>query len=82
MSAAVEVYAACVQLDVALAAARPPIVNYTVSGPVNLFVLAARLYPDKDAQLGAQDILALNRIPAPFAIPAGTVLRLPRPTAA
>ena len=81
MSLAVELYAACVQLDVALAATRPPLINYTLAGSTNLFVLAARLYPGQDATLRAQDILALNRIPNPFAIPAGTVLRLARPTA-
>ena len=35
---------------------------------------------EEDATLRAQDILALNRVPNPFAIPAGTVLRLARPT--
>lgn len=81
VSAAVELYATCVQLDVALAATRPPLINYTVNGATNLFVLAARLYPGQDATLRAQDMLVLNRIPNPFAIPAGTVLRVARPTA-
>lgn len=81
VSAAVEVYGACVQLDDALAAMRPAIVDYPIAGSISLFVLVARLYPGEDAQRRAQDLLALNRIPNPLAIPPGTKLRLPRPTA-
>ena len=80
VSAAVELYAACVGLDRAVAATRPPIIEYRLTGTTNLFVLAARLYPGQDATLRAQDLLALNRITTPLSIPAGTVLRLPRPT--
>jgi len=80
VSAAVELYAACVQLDVALAATRPPLIPYTLDGATNLFVLAARLYPGQ-AILRANDILALNRVPNPFSVPVGTVLQLARPTA-
>lgn len=80
VSRAVEIYGACVQLDRVVAASRPPIIEHRVDGPVNLFVLAARLYGAAQARARAQEILAINRIPDPAFIPPGFRLRIARPT--
>ena len=81
VAAAVALYGACVQLDIALAANRPPVVEFRVAGASPLLPLVARLYPGQDVWARAQDLLALNRIPNPLWIPTGTLLRVPRPPA-
>jgi prophage DNA circulation protein len=67
---------ACLTLSDALQAARPPVVQYTVPQLTDIITLAQRKY-QRDALQYASQILAMNRIPNPAAIPAGTVLYVP-----
>lgn len=71
-----EVVYACRILSDALAAARPPTITYLVTRTIDVVRLATILYPDSDAYSRASEILALNRIPTPGAIRAGTRLRI------
>jgi prophage DNA circulation protein len=74
-----QLYAACLALADAVAASKPIIVEYVVPGTTDIATLAAKLYgPDAFDRL--DEILTLNRIANPFAIPAGTVLRVATPT--
>lgn len=72
-----EVYAACLELDEAVLAARPPTVEFVVAGTMHVAALAAARYGAENAAGRINEILALNDIPDPGAIPAGTVLVLP-----
>ena len=72
-----EVLSACYVLAEALAAERPPTVIYVVPRRLDLMRIATNLYPDSDAYARASEILALNQIPNPGAIPAGVRLRVP-----
>lgn len=63
-----------------LAAGRPPIVEYRCSSVVSLSVLAQQLYLSR-ARSMVPELLRLNRIERPFALPAGTTLLLPDPAA-
>lgn len=79
VSRLVDLYAACIVADRALAAGRPAIVSYVVGGPISVYVLCARLYGSARAGQMAALILGTNRIPDPLLVPAGTRLRLPQP---
>lgn len=68
--------ASCLVLDAALTAARPPTIRFVVPELTDLVTLAQRRY-GRNALARASDILALNRIPNPAAIPSGTVIRIP-----
>lgn len=65
----------------AIAAATPPVVNYTVPHDGNVVVIAAEIIAqanaDLDASAFASTILGLNRITNPALVRAGTVLRVP-----
>lgn len=71
-----ETAAACLLLGEAVIAARPPVIVYTVPELMNLVVLTQRRY-GKNAAARADDIIGLNHIANPAAIPAGTRLRIP-----
>jgi len=70
------VYSACLQLNEAAIASRPPVIRYTVPATMNIATLAAFLYGEKALER-IPDLLNLNRIPNPGAIPGGTVVLLP-----
>jgi hypothetical protein len=71
-----EALSSCYLLAEALAAARPPTVLFVVPALTDVVSICVRLYGDK--ALGrVVDVLSLNRIPNPAAVPAGTVLRVP-----
>lgn len=70
---------ACGQLDDALGELRPEIIHYTVPGMTSLATLCGLFY-GKDATARMDEILALNRIANPGAIPGGAVLVLVAPT--
>jgi prophage DNA circulation protein len=76
LAAAEVVYAACLDLADAVMAARPPIIEFVLPGPTSIAVLAAQRY-GSDAISRIDEILSLNVIPTPTAIPAGTKLILP-----
>jgi prophage DNA circulation protein len=67
---------ACLTLSDALQASRPPVVVFTVPQLTDVITLAQRKY-ERDALQYASQILAMNRIPNPAAIPAGTKLYIP-----
>lgn len=68
------VYSACLELDEAASALRPPILEYAVQGQISMAALLGRLY-GKDALSRLDEFLTLNRIANPAAIPSGTVVR-------
>jgi hypothetical protein len=76
LAAAEVVYAACQDLADAVMAARPPIIEFVVPGVTSIAVLAAQRYGSQ-AISRIDEILSLNVIPTPTAIPAGTKLILP-----
>jgi prophage DNA circulation protein len=67
---------ACLTLSDALQAARPPVILFTVPAMTDVITLAQQRYR-RDALQYASQILAMNRIPNPAAIPAGTQLFIP-----
>lgn len=71
-----EALASCYLVDAALKASRPPTILYTVPELTDLVSLAQRRY-QRDALARAAEIMGMNRIPQPAAIPAGTRLRIP-----
>ncbi len=71
-----EVYSACLELDEAILAARPPTVEYVIPATMHVAAIAAARYGANSAAR-IDDILALNDLADPGAIPAGTVLVLP-----
>lgn len=80
--ASVEVaVAGCLSLQESVNAARPPVVTYTVPAPGNLIIVAQRFLSsrgiDGDAVALASEILALNHVPNPASVAAGTKLRVP-----
>lgn len=81
VSRLVDLYAACIAADRAVARSRPAPQTYTVDGPVSVFALAARLYGAAQAQQKAAEIMAANRISDPLWIPAGTTLTISKPAA-
>jgi prophage DNA circulation protein len=70
-----QLYAECLALADAVAASKPTIVTYVVTGDTTLPTLAATLY-GKDGRSRMDEIATLNRIPDPFRIRAGTTLRV------
>jgi prophage DNA circulation protein len=74
-----QLQAECMALAEAVAASKPTIVAYVVAGTTDIATLAARLY-GADALARVDELLTLNRIPDPHAIPAGMVLRVAAPT--
>jgi hypothetical protein len=75
-AAADETLAACIALSDAIKAASPPIIEYVVPVRMDLLKLCQQRYK-QDAARHAQEIMTINRIPNPAAIPAGTVLKIP-----
>lgn len=71
-----EALSAAYLLAEALAAARPPTILITVPDLIDLITLCVERYGD-NALARASDIMAMNSIPNPAAIPAGTRLRVP-----
>jgi prophage DNA circulation protein len=71
-----ETLAACLLLSDAVAAARPPVIPFIVPEIIDVITLAQRRY-GKDAAARASEILSLNKIHNPAAIPAGTQLLIP-----
>lgn len=67
---------ACLVLSAALQAARPPTIQYTFPRMMNLVEFCQIRYRE-NADARAADILQLNRITNPAAIPAGTTLTIP-----
>lgn len=76
---AYETYSICLELDAALASIKPVVIAYTVPGLTSLGALSQLLY-GRDAAAKLDEILTLNRIAYPAAIPAGTVLQVTAPT--
>jgi prophage DNA circulation protein len=76
LAAAEVVYSACQDLADAALADGPAVVEYVVAGTTSIAVLAAALY-GKDALVYIDQLLSLNPIPDPTAIPSGTVLLVP-----
>ncbi len=71
-----EAVASCIVLAAALAAARPPVILFRVTELTNLLTLCQRRYKT-NAQARASEIMGMNRLSNPIAIPAGTILRIP-----
>lgn len=71
-----ELAAACYELKAAVDAEKPPVVPYTTRQLTDAVTIAAELYPDDDPIVRSEEIRALNRIPNPMLIPAGTRLRV------
>lgn len=76
VAAVEEAQAASIDLSDAVASSRPVIVDYVVPEMMDVVTLAQRRY-GTNPLARASDILGLNRIPNPAAIPSGTVLRIP-----
>lgn len=74
-----EIYAGCIRLYYAVRAQLPPIVRYTVPATMPLGVLALRLY-GADARRRQPEMLLLNRIPNPFAVPRGFEMIIAAPS--
>lgn len=70
-----QLFAACLEMDEAIGTQRPPMTEYTVAVTIGIGALAARIY-GRDATAKIDEILSLNRIQTPHAIPGGTKLRL------
>jgi hypothetical protein len=68
---------ACLVLDSAIKQSRPPVIQVTITELIDLITFCQRRYPNSDPLARASEIMALNRIPNPAAIPAGTVLLIP-----
>lgn len=79
LTAIEQLRAECLALADAVAASKPALVVYVVPGTTDVATLAAMLY-GKDARGRIDELLTLNRIADPHAIPAGTVLRVAAPT--
>ncbi len=60
-------------------AQKPPVVTFVVPTTMSLRTIAVRLY-GPDAQSKIQELLILNKIPYPAAIPMGTILLVSSPT--
>lgn len=60
-------------------ASKPTVITFTVPSLMSIQTIATRLY-GKDAQSHIQEILSLNNIPNPAAIPIGRVLLISAPT--
>lgn len=73
-------YAHSVRLYNVVLAQRPPTVDFIVPTAMPLTVIAVRIY-GKDARARIGEIYQLNRIPRPYWIPAGTVLKILAPVA-
>lgn len=58
---------------------RPPLVSFLVPGGMSIQRLCASLYGGKHAKTMVKEILALNRIPNPYHLPAGVKLLLSDP---
>lgn len=77
-----ELVAACLTLSDAIAVARPPTIEWTVTKLTDVISLAQQIRDQAGSQARsvmsfASDIMALNRIPNPAAILPGTVLLVP-----
>lgn len=68
-------HSACVELDEAIQYNHPTLEDFVVPATMPLATLAALRY-GKNAKTGMDEMLTLNRIADPHAIPAGTVLRV------
>lgn len=79
LSVVEQLYAECLDMLDAVAATKPLILTYTVPAQTDVASIAARLY-GKDGLGRMDEILVLNRIANPYAIPAGTVLQVATPT--
>ncbi len=73
------VYSSCLELDATIAALRPLIVTYVVPTTTSLAAIASLFY-GSDAEAKMDEMLTLNRIQNPAAIPFGTILQLTAPT--
>lgn len=67
--------AGCILLGQALAAEHPLLVRYLVTQTINVVLLAQQLY-GINAGARAVEIMGLNKIATPGAIPAGTILQV------
>lgn len=72
--------AAAIEARNCLLAGRPPLIRYPVSQSISLGVLCQQLY-GAQARIQQTEVLRLNRLPRPYAIPAGTLLLLSDPRA-
>lgn len=74
-----QVYASCLQLQDSVAALKPPVILFPVATAMSLAQVAVALY-GKDARAKVPELRSLNRrIPTPYWIPQGTVLRAVAP---
>ena len=77
-----ETIAACLVVDAAVRAARPPTVEVTVPGLTDLLHFCVGFMHDRqintrDPLTFASEVMGLNRITNPAAIPSGTILLVP-----
>ena len=73
-----QVYSSCLQLQDAITALKPPVILFPVGTAMSLVQVAVTLY-GKDARRKVPEIRSLNRIPTPYWIPGGTVLKVVAP---
>lgn len=71
-----ELIGACLALADAIKSEKPPLINFTVPRLTDVISIATTLYPNDVSSTRASEIMGLNRIKNPAAIPAGTVLRV------
>ncbi len=74
--AAEQSYASCLRMQYSILAIRQVAQPFTVQGTMTAGAVASRVFPGTGASRVDQ-ILALNRIPNPYAIPPGTRLKVP-----
>ena len=74
--AAEQTYGACLGMQASVVSVAQVAQPYTASGVTTVGAIASQLF-GKDGASRIKDILALNRIPNPYAIPDGTKLKVP-----
>lgn len=72
-------YAECLALAATVEASRPTVVTYVVPATTSVAAIAATFY-GAEGKARVDEVLTLNRVADPHAVPAGTRLRLSAPT--
>lgn len=81
IAAAERLHCACLDLDDAIRAAQPVIEEVTIPDTIHVAALCAARYGTKDVDTRVEQVLGLNpTLDRASAIPAGTLLELPRAT--
>lgn len=71
-----ESLAACYVVAQALEAEKPPLIDFVVPSLMGVVAIALLRYPGDNAVSRALEIMSLNRIQKPAAIPPGTILKI------